>query len=110
MRDLYLDYAGRLSDTNPIHQHLEQLQTGETLGLRLAGGEDRSGQLARRRGGYIVQTGRGTRRPLRGEIESLKVLALIERRVEDDREESYRKLLQAERREVPVVEVVYRHR
>jgi len=44
-----------------------------------------------------------------GQVESLKVLALIERRVEDDREESYRKMLKAERWEVPVVEVVYRN-
>lgn len=47
-------------------------------------------------------------RPLLGQVEGLRVLALIERRLEDDREECYRKLLKTEQWEVPVVEVVYR--
>ena len=109
LRDLYLDYAGRLSDTNPIHQHLEQLQTGETLGLRLAGAKI---EVVNSHGGAVAILSKQAAerwQPLLGEVESLKVLALIERRVGDDREESYRKVLKAERWEVPVVEVVYRH-
>jgi ATP-dependent DNA helicase RecQ len=109
LRDLYLDYAGRLSGTNPIHQQLEQLQTGETLGLRLAGAKI---EVVNPHGAAVARLSKQAEerwRPLLGQVESLKVLALIERRVEDDREESYRKMLKAERWEVPVVEVVYRN-
>ena len=109
LKDLFLDYAGRLAAAHTVHNHLGRLQTGDVLSLREAGAKI---ELLNQSGAPVAMLSKQAEerwRSLLGRVECLKVLALIERRVEDDREESFRKMLKAERWEVPVAEVVYRN-
>lgn len=108
LKDIFLDYAGRLAEADPVHERLRCLQTGDSVRIRSAGGkvelvghgEAPLGRLSRQ---AVEQW-----RPLLDRMESFKVLALIERRAADERPREFADLLQSTCWEVPVVEVVYR--
>ena len=107
LQDLFLSFAGGHPDSDPIHQRLAALQPGDALELRPAGKHvrlyDRSAGVV----GALSGEGAARWRERLGNVESVRVVAMVERRVEDN-EPAYRERLRCVRWEVPVVEVAYR--
>ncbi len=107
LQDLYLSFAGRSLAADPIHRRLAALAPGDRLELRAAGKHIR---LHDRRGEAVAALsaeGETRWRDRLGDVESVRVVAMVERRLEDN-EPAYRERLRCERWEVPVVEVAYR--
>ena len=108
LKDLFLDYAGRLPDQSPVHSHLQKLNVGDVLTLRFAGAKI---EVVNAAGCSLAMLSRQAeerwRHRLDG-VECVNVLAVIERRAEDVQDETFRKLLRVRHWEVPVVEVRYR--
>jgi ATP-dependent DNA helicase RecQ len=107
LADLYLSYAGRRVAEAPIHRRLAALQPGDPLRLQPSGDflllADREGGDL----GALSATGRERWGDRLEAIETIRVVAMVERRAEDS-EDEYRARLRCERWEVPVAEVVYR--
>ncbi len=109
LQDLFLSYAGRWAGDLPIHRRLATLRTGDPLEIRRSGEDflqlhDGSGGLV----GALSEAGRERWDERLESIESIRVVAMVERRSEDS-EGEYRRQLRCERWEVPVAEVVYRN-
>jgi len=107
LKDLYLDYAGRLSANQPVHRHLTKISTGDNVALELKG--DRI-QVLDSAGNVIARLASDTSNRLRGfldKIEEARVLAMVERKQDDSTDPDYRQLLKADAWEVPVLEVVW---
>ena len=108
LQDLYLSFAGGFPDSDPIHRRLAALEPGDPLTLRAAAGKylrlfDAAGGVV---GALAGDAGERWRARLDA-VESVRVVAMVERRAEDN-EPEYRGRLRCERWEVPVVEVAYR--
>ena len=107
LQDLYLSFAGCFLDTDPIHQRLAALEPGTPLTLREAGKHlrlyDAGGDVV---AALAAAAAERWRERLHA-VESVKVVAMVKRRAEDN-EPEYRERLRCERWEVPVVEVAYR--
>lgn len=108
LKDFFLDYAGRLPDHNPVHDHLQRLKVGDALSLRPAGSKIEVINTAGFSLAMLSRQAEERWQPLLSKVENLQVVAIVERRAEDVQDEEYRKLLHVKRWEVPVVEVVYR--
>ncbi len=107
LKDLFLSFAGGRSGSDPIHRRLAALRPGDALELRTAGKYVRLFDSA---GGVVGALSGDAGRRWRGrldDVESVRVVAMVERRAEDN-EPEYRARLRCERWEVPVVEVAYR--
>ncbi len=107
LRDVYLDYAGRMNSSNPVHKHLGRVTVGDYVQLRLSGDKL---ELCDVSGHPIAVLSKGAKErwmDLLENIKSIKVIAMVERRVDDSKDSDFKKLLRAERWDVPVVEVVY---
>lgn len=107
LADLFLGFAGRFAAAAPIHERLAALQPGDELRMCPADGyvelADRSGEVV----ATLSEAGRSRWGGRLETVESVRVLAMVERRSEDATGE-YRDRLRCERWEVPVAEVVYR--
>ena len=106
MEDLFLDYAGRKHQEDPVHKHLAALNTGDLL--RAISNGDYI-ELHDERGicvAQLSQAGRKTWRRHMNNIERITVLAMVQRRAEDSGEE-YRDRCKCDRWEVPVAEIIY---
>lgn len=106
MKQIYLDYAGTFSDTQPIHQHLSNIQTGDSVSLvRTA-----SGIRIHDAAGFCIARLSGTASRFWGDkldtILQVRVLALIQRHAKDPADE-FRERIKAEHWELPLLEVVY---
>ncbi len=105
LRDLFLSFAGGRPPADPIHQRLAALRPGDALELRT---DERYLRLHDRSGGVVAALATDAaehwRRRL-DSVESVRVVAMVERRLEDN-EPEYRDRLRCERWEVPVVEVI----
>ena len=105
--DLHLSFAGRRPADAPIHRRLAALRPGSAVRPRSV----KDGVwLVDEAGGVVAalsrEAARGWAQRLAG-VESIRVLALVERRAEDS-EEAFRSRYRCERWEVPVVEAVDR--
>lgn len=107
--DVFMDYAGTFAPTHPIHRHLSDLETGDTVwlvpdkrGIAICDRTHfRLGRLsadAARRWGQRLDT-----------IETVRVLAMLTRE-QVDPDPSYRRQIKTHRWELPVLEVVLRHK
>ena len=107
MKDIYLDYAGRMASSSPIHQHLGKIGVGDLVQLKISGSKLEICNLAgspiavlskeaKERWSFFVQN-----------IESIKVITMLERRADDSKNSDYRTLLKVDRWEVPVLEVIW---
>ncbi len=107
LRDLYLSFAGRRPEGDPIHRRLASLET------------HRSVQLASRNGQVVVLDGTGqvvaalssasaeSWSQRLEQIESARVVAMVRWRAEDS-DAAYRRQLRCDRWEVPVLELTLR--
>jgi len=107
LRDIFLDYVGRMNSSNPVHQYLSQVSTGDHVQLKHLG---KKLELSDAAGHPIAILSKGAKErwlAVLRNIKSIKVIAMVERRAEDSQESDFKKLLKVERWEVPTVEVVY---
>ncbi|MGR9043680.1 MAG: RecQ family ATP-dependent DNA helicase [Gammaproteobacteria bacterium] len=106
MKDLDIGFAGRFPSEHPIHRRLSSLKPGCPLAIE----RDNGGVVLTAGGMAVVRLSKRARQlwlPRLDSIERVTVLAMIERRRGDAKEE-YQALCQCEQWEVPLVEVVYR--
>ncbi len=107
LQDLFLSFAGGRPQSDPIHRRLAALAPGDPLELRAAGKHVRLHDPAGGVVGALSAEAEARWRGRLGDVESVRVVAMVERRAEDN-EPEYRDRLRCERWEVPVVEVAYR--
>ena len=109
MRDINLGYAGRKEANSNVHKCLAGLRHGDVLELNMMGDRmilrDKHGTCAAR----LSETASKEWRERLPDVESARVLALIEWR-KDDGEAEYSRMCQVDKWEVPLVEVIYRAR
>lgn len=108
MKDLFLDYAGRQPESSTVHRHLKALSPGSRLFLKARGEKidllDPAGQVV----AQLSKQACGKWHERLEAIEAVKVVAMIQRRPEDVKDEEYRNRLQVGTWEVPVLEVAFR--
>jgi ATP-dependent DNA helicase RecQ len=105
-KDLYLDYAGRHPDGHAVHQQLAKLGPGDALTARA--GERRIG-LYTFQGVCVAALADSAGQQWRDRldrIEEIRIQAMVVRSPEDSGGE-YRRLCQASRWEVPLVEIMF---
>ncbi len=107
LQDLFLSFAGGRSGSDPIHRRLAVLRPGDALALAPAGDHVRLHDASGAAVAALSAEGAARWRDRLDGVESVRVVAMVERRVEDN-EPAYRERLRCERWEVPVVEVAYR--
>jgi ATP-dependent DNA helicase RecQ len=106
MVDLFLDYAGRKHQEDPVHASLAALKPGDPLWIVAVGDYL---ELHDEMGHCVAQLSQAARKAWCGRQESVEricVLAMVERRSTDSGEE-YRDRCKSEQWEIPVAEVVY---
>ena len=106
MEDMFLDFAGRRRPGDAIHEQLAGLRPGDFLSAVPRGEYI---ELHTEKGISVAQLSQTALKTWRGRlksIERIKILAMVQRRVEDSGEE-YRVRCQCEQWEVPVAEIVY---
>lgn len=106
MKDLYLDYAGRREQHDPIHQHLAALAPGDKLQAQDTG---RSIGLYTSQGVCIAMLSESASTVWRDRLDSIEaitVLAMVQR-IAEDSGEKYRQLCHCDRWELPWAEVTY---
>lgn len=106
MEDLFLDYAGRRCQEEPVHKHLSELKPGDLLHA-VPNGDNV--ELQDEKGVCVALFSKIARTVWHGRLDSIEritVLAMVQRRVDDSGEE-YRDRCKCEQWEVPVAEVVY---
>jgi len=107
LKDVFIDFAGRMRASSPVHQHLEKLQVGDIMQFKVS---SEKLDLCNAAGHPVVtlsKQGRDAWAQRHGLVQSVKVIAMIERRADDSKDPEYKKLLNVERWEVPVLEVVW---
>ena len=107
LADLFLSYAGNRSPEAAVHRYLAALEPGSELTLVPEG---RFFALRNTEGHTVITLSNAATRTWRDRLESIQslpVLAMVERRAKDS-DPAYRDRLQCERWELPVVEVVRR--
>jgi ATP-dependent DNA helicase RecQ len=106
MEDLFLDYAGRKRQEDPVHASLAALSPGDPLTATPKGDyvelHDKKGACV----GQLSQTALKTWRGRLDSVERIIVLAMVQRRSEDSGEE-YRDRCKCEQWEIPLAEVIY---
>lgn len=106
--DIYLSYAGSLAPENPIHRRLAGLRCGDRL--QLLEQENGTLDLCTGSGRPVARlSGKGCAqwREHLASIKTIRVIALPQRRREDDDPE-YQGRCRTDRWEYPLVEIVYR--
>lgn len=109
MEDLFLDYAGRKRQEDPIHASLAALSPGDLLTATLKGDYI---ELHDENGVCVAQLSKTALKTWRRRLDSYEriiVLAMVQRRAEDSGEE-YRDRCKCEQWEIPLAEVVYLER
>jgi len=107
LKDIYLDYAGRLPASDSVHQQLKNLEVDSHVQLKAKG--ERL-EVCTQAGHPIAKLSSvanerwGNALPL---IEGLKVVSMVERRADDSKDPDFRKLLKVDRWEVPILEAVW---
>ena len=107
LKDVFLDYAGRMTASYPVHQLLEQTMVGDLVQFKNAGERLEVCTPAGQPIAVLSKTAKEKWTDAQGQIESIKVLAIVERRTDDSKNPDYKNLLQVESWEVPVLEVVW---
>ncbi len=107
LQDLYLSFVGDRPPTDRVHRHLARLQVGDPLEIRSFGENLRLVDPAGEVVAALSGDGATCWRARLSDIEWVRVVAMVERRAEDN-EPAYRGRLRSERWEVPLVEVAYR--
>jgi ATP-dependent DNA helicase RecQ len=109
LEDVYMDYAGAMPAGHPIHNRLAATQAGDEVTICPAG----SAMAVRNRDGDCIAKLSATacRRMAAkiGEIETVRVIAMLERD-RCDPDEEFISRIKADRWEVPVLEVVFKER
>lgn len=107
LKDVFLDYAGRMTASCPVHQLLEQTMVGDLVQFKNAGERLEVCNLAGQPIAVLAKAAKEKWTDAQEQIESIKVLAIVERRTDDSKNPDYKNLLQVESWEVPVLEVVW---
>jgi ATP-dependent DNA helicase RecQ len=106
--DVFLDFAGRCAETDPVHKALAALHPGDSLTLRLI--RDRP-LLVSPQGVTVAQFSAGGAERWRdrlSEIEQVRVVCVIGRKRSDCREAEYNARLHVDHWEIPICELVIR--
>lgn len=107
LKDVFLDYAGRITASSPVHQFLEQTMVGDLVQFKNAGDRLEVCNQAGQPIAILSKTAKEKWTGAQDQIESIKVLAMVERRTDDSKNPDFKNLLQVESWEVPVLEVVW---
>lgn len=104
MQDIFLDYAGRMAAAHPIHKTLAQLQVDDRLELtgNLELRVPRGISVAR-----LSQTAAAEWGEHLPQIETIRVVALSSRLREQVDKDEFKKSLQCDRWEIPIVEMIW---
>ena len=106
LNDMYMDFAARRPDDNPIHAAIAKLQPGDYLNHTIRGGNI---ELLNKEGRSIARLSQAASERWRGRLESIKtirVIAIVLRDLKETKPE-FRESCQCNRWEVPLVEIVY---
>lgn len=107
MKDIFLDFAGRIGESNSVHQQLKKLKVGDSVQLKNSGEKL---EICNPDGYPVAVLSKMARDKwvlVKDQIESINVMAMIERRIDDSKEPDYKKLLKVDSWELPVLEVVW---
>lgn len=107
LKDVFLDYAGQMRASSPVHQLLELTMVGDLVQFKNAGERLEVCNPAGQPIAVLSKSAKEKWTDAQGQIESIKVLAIVERRTDDSKNPDYKNLLQVESWEVPVLEVVW---
>ena len=107
LRDVYLDYAGRMASSNPVHYQLGKLGVGDLVQLKISGSKLEVCTLAGHPVAVLSKEAKDRWSSSLQNIEKIKVIAMVERRADDSKDSDYSKLLKVDSWEVPVLEVVW---
>ena len=106
LNEIYLDYAGRFPRSAPIHDHLAELQAGQSVSLGEENGKigvyNGSGACIAR----LSAEGSDKWRNRLDRITDVRVIAMLGRR-RDDPDENFRKWIRTDEWELPLLEIVY---
>jgi ATP-dependent DNA helicase RecQ len=106
LNEIYLDYAGRFCQSDPIHHHLSMLQAGQSVSLRdnstKLGIYDCEGRCV----AQLSNDASNKRKNRLNKILDVRVVAML-KRDRDDPEENFQKSIKANEWELPILEVVY---
>jgi ATP-dependent DNA helicase RecQ len=107
MGDVFLDFAGRQPESDPIHRALAELSSGDRLKASIAGRrvilQDRSGRVVAQLSASAAEEWRdGLTR-----IVEIRVLALLVRRRSDTQDELHQQRLMVDQWLVPLCEIAY---
>jgi ATP-dependent DNA helicase RecQ len=104
--DLFIDYAGQRLPEDPVHKHLSSLESGDYLFACL---HHDAIELKDKAGVYVSRLSQSAVKMWRSRldsVESIKIIAIVHRCIEDSGEE-FRSRCRCDHWEIPVVEVVY---
>jgi ATP-dependent DNA helicase RecQ len=106
LNEIYLDYAGRFCQSDPIHHHLSMLQAGQSVSLR-----DNNAKLGIYdcEGRCIAQLSNEASNKWKNRLDQIidvRVVAMLKRN-RDDPEEPFQKRIKAIEWELPIIEVVF---
>jgi ATP-dependent DNA helicase RecQ len=107
LKDVFIDFAGRTAASAPVHKHLQGICVGDPLEFKETGEKLEVCDSAGHPVAILSKGAKDKWVKILSQVESLKVLAMIERQVDDSKDPEYQKLLKAGRWEVPVLEVVW---
>jgi ATP-dependent DNA helicase RecQ len=107
LKDVYLDFAGRMNPSSPVHQHLERTIVGDLVQFKGAGEKLEVCNSAGYPIAALSKSAKDKWAAVHERIEGIKVLAMVARRAEDSKALDYKKLLKVDSWEVPVMEVVW---
>ncbi|MEX2131354.1 MAG: ATP-dependent helicase, partial [Pseudohongiellaceae bacterium] len=103
MKDIDISFAGRYSDTHPVHRAIAGLETDDSLLLKKA---ENKWVLKSREGTVVCRLAKAFTPPSGKQFVSAKVLAVIVRQREDS-EPEYQDTLQCNRWEVVIPELIF---
>ncbi|MCF6239660.1 MAG: RecQ family ATP-dependent DNA helicase, partial [Candidatus Marinimicrobia bacterium] len=107
LRDVYLDYAGRMTSSKTVHHQLGKIEVGDLVQLKSSGSKLEVCNSAGHPVAVLSKEAKDRWSSSLQNIESIKVIAMIERRADDSKDSDYSKLLKVDCWEVPVLEVVW---
>jgi ATP-dependent DNA helicase RecQ len=105
--EIYLDYAGRFSQSHPIHDYLGALQAGQCVSFYNNDSKLEIHDCEGRCLAKLSKEGSNKWRKMLEQVIDVRVVAVLKRN-RDDPDESFLKWIQADEWELPVLEVVYR--
>jgi len=108
MRDLFIDFAGRMPSENAVHKELSDLKVGDFIYLIEDNGKVTVVTKEQHTVAMLSKGAAVSWLPRLDKIESAAVVAMVNRQKEDSTDLEYSAKIQCENWEIPLIEVVWR--